>query len=63
MKKSKTLLLVALLLVAGLFVTACDNKEKNDVHPIPKFDSSVDRFKDTPAYVFGNNDDNEEDLI
>ena len=30
MKKSKTLLLVASLLVTGLFVTACDNKEKNN---------------------------------
>ena len=46
-----------------LDIVFADNKEKNDVHPIPKFDSSVDRFKDTPAYVFGNNDDNEEDLI
>ena len=43
--------------------TFFENCKKNDVHPIPKFDSSVDRFKDTPAYVFGNNDDNEEDLI
>ena len=30
MKKNRILLLVALLLVTGLFVTACDKKEKND---------------------------------
>ena len=29
MKKNKILLLVALLIVTGLFTTACDNKEKN----------------------------------
>ena len=30
MKKNKILLLIILLLVTGLFVTACDNKEKDD---------------------------------
>ena len=30
MRKNKIILLIALLLVTGLFATACDNKEKND---------------------------------
>lgn len=34
-------------------------KESNSIDTIPKYDPSVDRFKDVPAHVFGGEDKND----